>query len=181
MTVRLGRPGDEVAIGEIAVAAWRWAYASIMDPEYLAGLEPEDRSRWWVDTLRSPPQRSAVLMFEVGDEVAGFAAVAPSDDATLGEVCAINVRPDDAGQGYGTALLAACEEQLRSFGFVDAILWVLPENTRARRFYESRGWWDEGMSRRSDVGGLELDQVRYRRTLSDDDDDVGRHRGSGAP
>lgn len=166
MRIRRGRPGDEVAIGEIVVAAWRWAYGHIIDPAYLAALDPDDRARRWVDTLRSPPERSAVLILEVGDEVIGFAAIAPSDEEpNLGELWAINLRPEMARQGFGTTVLTACEEQLRSFGFSDVVLWVLPDNTRARRFYEARGWRDEHVARRSDVGGIELDQVRYRRNL----------------
>lgn len=166
--MRRGRPGDEVVIGEIVVAAWRWAYGHIIDPGYLAGLDARDRASRWVDTLRSPPQHSAVLMLEVDAEVVGFAAVAPSDDNELGELWAINLQPRAAGQGFGTTLLTACEQQLSAFGFSEAVLWVLPENTRARRFYEARGWRDEHLTRRSDVGGLELDQTRYRRRLEPD-------------
>jgi RimJ/RimL family protein N-acetyltransferase len=42
---------------------------------------------------------------------------------------------------------------------------VLPGNHRARRFYEVAGWEDDGARRTSEVLGVVVPEVRYRRRL----------------
>jgi hypothetical protein len=46
------------------------------------------------------------------------------------------------------------------------VLWVVPENQRARGLYESEGWAFDGVSRREEVFGVAVTQVRYRRQLT---------------
>ena len=50
-------------------------------------------------------------------------------------------------------------------GYQQAVLWVLPENRRARRFYEIGGWVCEGVQRTQTVWGVDVAEVRYRRRL----------------
>ena len=49
--------------------------------------------------------------------------------------------------------------------FGSAVLWVLEQNHRARRFYEREGWWPDGARASEDVASLSLPTVRYRRML----------------
>jgi RimJ/RimL family protein N-acetyltransferase len=48
---------------------------------------------------------------------------------------------------------------------VEAELWVLPGNHRARRFYEVAGWVADGAQRTDEVVGVLVSEVRYRRRL----------------
>jgi RimJ/RimL family protein N-acetyltransferase len=48
-------------------------------------------------------------------------------------------------------------------GFAETVLWVLPANARARRFYEAAGWVADGAERTSEVFGVTVPEVRYRR------------------
>jgi hypothetical protein len=52
-----------------------------------------------------------------------------------------------------TVLLRASERELRSLGFDHAVLWVLDQNTRARRFYEREGWMADGGVKTETVTG----------------------------
>jgi hypothetical protein len=45
------------------------------------------------------------------------------------------------------------------------LLWVLPGNARARRFYEVAGWVDDGAQRTGEAWDIEFTDVRYRRPL----------------
>ena len=45
--------------------------------------------------------------------------------------------------------------------YAAAMLWVLADNPRARRFYEREGWHVEG-TRTDAVRGVEVDEARYR-------------------
>jgi RimJ/RimL family protein N-acetyltransferase len=49
------------------------------------------------------------------------------------------------------------------------VLWVLPANARARRFYERAGWTCDGTERTVDALGLTVPEVRYRRRSSSPD------------
>jgi GNAT superfamily N-acetyltransferase len=164
--LRKASPGDAGAIGEISVLAWQGAYRGIMPDEYLDALDARDRSDRWIGTLREPPPRSQVLVADVDHRVVGFAALGPcADDGSVGELYAINLRPDCWGDGIGTVLLQAATEGLRRAGFEEAVLWVLPANDRARRFYEDRGWHAEDVERDEEVHDIVVREVRYRRHL----------------
>jgi GNAT superfamily N-acetyltransferase len=116
----------------VHVRTWQAAYEHVFPPERLAELSVERRAAQWRE---SPP-----LVAEIGGTVVGFVSVGASRDADAsGELFAIYVEPDHWGTGVGGDLLAAGEQRLRELGHTDAILWVLEDNPRARRFYERAG------------------------------------------
>lgn len=45
-------------------------------------------------------------------------------------------------------------------------LWVLEQNTRARRFYEAAGFAADGTREPFEVADVEVPEVRYIRTLT---------------
>jgi ribosomal protein S18 acetylase RimI-like enzyme len=163
-TVRRATASDAPAIGRVHVRAWQAAYRGQMPEEYLDGLRPEDRTAYWEAVLAREDLRGVVLVAEQAGEVVGFAAAGPSRDPEgAGELYAINLDPGHWGTGAGRALLEAAQEELARLGFAESVLWVLPGNTRARRFYEAAGWADDGSERTSEVFGIALAEVRYRR------------------
>ena len=106
------------------------------------------------------------LVAELDGRVAAFASVGPSSDPPdAGEVYAIYALPESWGTGAGPALLEAGVEALRAAGYPFAVLWVLDDNPRARRFYEREGWTLDGQERRGEHLGVETLEVRYRRGL----------------
>lgn len=73
-----------------------------------------------------------------GEELLGVLIV--DDD----ELVQIMVGATARGRGVGAALLAEAERQVAAAGHDEIWLAVVPGNTTARRFYESRGWVDRG-------------------------------------
>jgi ribosomal protein S18 acetylase RimI-like enzyme len=173
VTVREARSGDARALGEVHVRAWQRAYrGGLMPDAYLDGLSVDDRAGMWEQALaRAPRPRSARLAAEDAQgRVIGFIVVGPAEgdpDAGEGEVYALNVLPEVWGQGGGGALLAAGTERLRDAGFTTAVLWVHPDNARACGFYEAAGWHRDAAKRRQEVLGVEVPEVRYRRSLAE--------------
>jgi RimJ/RimL family protein N-acetyltransferase len=49
----------------------------------------------------------------------------------------------------------------------DAVLWVLEDNPRARRFYEREGWALDGERKDDEYLGIRVAEVRYRIPLDD--------------
>ncbi len=164
VTVRRAALADAPAIGRVHVRAWRAAYRGQMPDDYLDGLRPEDRAAYWDGVLRREDLPGVVLVAERDGEVVGFAAAGPSPDPEgAGELFAINLDPDHWGTGAGRALLEAAQAELDRMGFAESVLWVLPGNARARRFYEAAGWAADGTEKTSEAFGVSFDEVRYRR------------------
>jgi GNAT superfamily N-acetyltransferase len=103
--------------------------------------------------------------------VVGFASVGgviaeQSEPEDVGELYTIYVAPDVWGQGVGRALMAAALLRLRNEGFGSAILWVLSDNPRTRRFYELAGWSHDGGAKEGEWLGTRVREVRYRTLLN---------------
>ena len=56
-------------------------------------------------------------------------------------------------------------ERLRAAGFGEAILWVLEDNPRTRRFYELGGWSLDGEPKEDTFLETPVRVVRYRIAL----------------
>jgi ribosomal protein S18 acetylase RimI-like enzyme len=81
-------------------------------------------------------------------------------------VYAIYLRSEYWGQGHGKALYLATENQMRRRDAIDAVLWVLRDNVRARRFYEAQGFTlDQSRPEQNRIGDPSLVEVRYRKVL----------------
>ena len=57
--------------------------------------------------------------------------------------------------------MAAAKDWFAQEGYATAMLWVLADNPRARRFYEREGWRAEG-TRADTVRGIEVEEALYR-------------------
>jgi len=93
----------------------------------------------WTALLGSGEHR--VLVAERDGEPVGVAAV------RRGWLDGLYVVPESWGTGVAGELHDAGLEHLRSLGDAECRLWVLEANTRARRFYERRGWVRDGTTR----------------------------------
>lgn len=156
--IRPATPDDAEAVARVHVETWRAAYAHALSPEGLVGLSVTQRAEMH---RRSPP-----VVAEVDGEIVGFVSVGPgADPDTDGELYAIYVLPDHWGGGIGRALMQAGEERLRELGHRHAILWVLEDNPRARRFYEAAGWTLDGTRRPIEIFGQPVPEIRYEKSL----------------
>ena len=156
--IRPATPEDAEAVARVHVETWRAAYAHALSLEGLAGLSVTQRAELH---RRSPP-----VVAEVDGEIVGFVSVGPATDPdTDGELYAIYVLPDQWGSGVGRALMQAGERRLRELGYQHAILWVLEDNPRARRFYEAAGWTLDGTRRPIEIFGQPVPEIRYEKSL----------------
>ena len=121
------------------------------------------RTRLWHDLLAGPANRAFVAT-DAG-RIVGVLYVGPADeDHRLGAVHVLYVRPAWWGSGAGKALIDRAHAVLGE-DFGDAILTVLEDNPRARRFYESNGWRLAETLVEGHFGGRPTRVARYRRRL----------------
>ena len=168
-TIRHARLTDADRIGAIQICAWQATYRGVMPDAYLDELDVDDRAAYWRRQVLAllPSQRLKVIVDD--GVVVGFAAAGPEHDggaASTGELYAINLDPRVWGRGLGRALLRDMTVELAGLGYRQAVLWVVPENHRARRFYESEEWRNDHVRRDDEVFGIVVPEMRYRRLLS---------------
>lgn len=75
------------------------------------------------------------------------------------------MRPEEVGCGVGRALMDGVLDLLRDADLDEAVLWVLGGNQRAIRFYSAAGWSADGAVKNDQIGGTDVTEARYRRTL----------------
>jgi GNAT superfamily N-acetyltransferase len=161
--VRRARLEDAAAIAEVHVRTWQAAYEHVFGAERLAALDLDARTRRWEAWLTAGENTSVAV---AAGRVVAFVWVGPSREAPdEGELLAIYALPDAWGSSAGRELMAAGLAALREFGFAEAILWVLADNPRARRFYEREGWHTDGGLKREAFLDVEVEEVRYRIVL----------------
>jgi ribosomal protein S18 acetylase RimI-like enzyme len=169
VTIRPATVDDADAVGEVHVRAWQSAYRGMMPDEYLDGLRAEEHAARWREHLIAPTSDAELLVVDDDQRVVGFAAVGPPFDrdvsSDVGQLYAINLDPDVWGRGLGRELLSVATARLRERGYVEAVLWVIPDNQRARRLYDSEGWTDDALRRHDEVFGVVVPEMRYRRRL----------------
>jgi GNAT superfamily N-acetyltransferase len=164
--VRPAVPEDAYDVARVHVRSWQSAYRGLIAQEYLDSLEPEawaSRYTFGRMGIRLP----STLVAVDGSTICGLATTGLCRDIDLsnfGELMAIYVDPAYMRTGVGRLLITAARERLRAVGVMEALLWVLDGNVRARRFYERDGWRFDGTRRTRTYGNVPVEEVRYRRT-----------------
>ena len=172
--VRLASSADADQVAAVHVASWQWAYAGLLPAEELAGLSVADRADRWRAMLAGTgtglTDRGVTFVADLDGQVVGFVAVGPGRDdvggPSVGELYAIYLQREVAGTGTGRRLHEAGVGWLTENGWTRALLWVLRDNARARRFYELCGWRADGATKTVPQPDLvDLDEVRYALAL----------------
>jgi ribosomal protein S18 acetylase RimI-like enzyme len=176
--VRPAGPHDTEDVVRIRIRSWRHAYAGIMPDSVLAALDhdTDERVRRARERWADPAWRvfSTQVATDSGGTL-GFVTYGPyriedgpdgQVDPETGEVLAIYVDPHHHGRGAGRALMDTAVAALRERGVAEVRLWVLEENTPARRFYERYGFAADGerhffQVQPPDGAPVDLPEVRY--------------------
>ena len=173
--LRAGTRADADGITDVQVASWRAGSAHVF-PDSLLYADDFDSSRrtFWTNWRFGPGHRVSVVTEATdsdGERVIGFCSYGPERERARGftgrgEVWAFYVHPDRWGSGAATQLMDQVEDRLKSEGFVTAVLWVLDDNPRARRFYERQGWAPTGIAANfDDYCDVSVPEVEYRKEL----------------
>ncbi|MGH7809997.1 MAG: GNAT family N-acetyltransferase [Candidatus Binatia bacterium] len=167
--VRKANLEDASGIAFVHVRSWQVAYRGHMPDEFLDGLDVERRANMWRELTQDPDK----IIFVAEDQesnIVGFSALGRSRDAdanpNTAEVSAIYVHPEKWRKGIGRALLSVSLDQIRQRKFDQVTLWVLEANQRARIFYESFGFIQDGAVQDDDQWkNFIVRELRYRRDL----------------
>lgn len=125
---------DLIGLTELERAANSAALAHVFPPEQFPYPFDDVCARWSI-VLDDPGCRvDVVATDDDGVALLGFVAY---DRVQLRHLA---VHPTRFGDGLAVGLLRHAEHRMRALGTGVATLWVLADNTRARRFYHREGW-----------------------------------------
>jgi GNAT superfamily N-acetyltransferase len=140
-------------------ALWRIHFRSVST--LCQGAYSSHEVRTWVELLRPdgylrPEQPRTVLVAERGKCMVGFGQL----DPLLGELEALYVSPEEAGQGVGSSLLSALEALAWQAG---APVMCLDASLNAEAFYRARGYVRLHSAHRILTPEVQLACVRMRK------------------
>jgi len=192
--IRPGSAADVPAIAQVRRESWFAAYTGIIDRRLIdratatggSAVDPPVYRRTLVAVggddpvvvgfASFGPERSVISASPPPAPAGGYSAAAGAlpalvDDLTpagragdTGELYALYVTPAWWSTGTGRELMGSVLGALRAAGYPKAVLWVLADNARARRFYDRAGFAPDGAT--NVLGGLGgVLELRYAREL----------------
>ena len=170
--LRRAVPSDADALCRLHLASWRRGFRDFVSRAVLDRLPAEDFLEGWRRLLSHG--RRGVLVVEEASRIRAFCVFGRADDDDVaptitGEIHGLFVAPRSWRRGYGRALCEKACTLIVGRGLREVVLWVLVANSRARAFYERLGFSpDSGATRPYRRYGLDLPEMRYRRTLAVD-------------
>jgi len=161
--VRRATAEDAGEMARVHTASAEAAYAGIApaDPNGV-----ERRTTMWRTLAADAAAPSFVAV--VDGRIVGVLNVGPARDGSSdGEVRILYVEPGRWGSGAGRRLMERAHEAL-AVDHDEAVLTVLADNPRARRFYERNGWRFERAVVELHFGDVPTQVAHYRRRLRPD-------------
>ena len=158
---------------------WRAAYRDSIPADYMAREITDSR---WTSVFRQNYEEGVYhgLLLYSGDIPLCCATYGPArvdrsagdtictfsspDLASWGELVSLYGHPDSWGQGYGSLVIGEVLKHLKAAKYPVCFLYVLRENTRARRFYEKHSFvWDGHALNVALTPDTTLSDLRYRK------------------
>jgi ribosomal protein S18 acetylase RimI-like enzyme len=115
----------------------------------------------WQERLADPTLSAFALSWS-GETVGTVAVRQDPDFDSEGQLLGLHVLPDSWGRGFGPALHDRALSALSAQAYSAADLWVIADNTRARRMYEKRSW---ALRPGVELNYLGVCEVRYVKPL----------------
>ena len=131
--------GDLAAIARLAGVIWRAHYPGIISWEQIEYMLAKMYS---LPTLREEIRQLGIRYERLllGEDLAGFAAHGPTDEAGVFKLHKIYLHPAWHGRGLGSLLLRYCERQAAQAGAKRLVLTVNKRNTKAMAVYQRNGF-----------------------------------------
>lgn len=138
IVIEQAKDGDATEIAAVHRRSAVLAYAEIF-PKDATPPTVDELADGWRTIIGGPGQ---VVVARLNDVIVGAVAVHPAPDVPTGQLLArLYVDPEHWQAGLGSSLHDhVVSEARRRPGAMGLNLWVLEDNTIARRLYERKGW-----------------------------------------
>ena len=150
-------------LAEIYWAAWNHAFSKHFPPENLEHVTVGDFEVRWREYFAA--ENVCSFVYERNSTLLGFVICRVQNEEPA-EIVSLMVSPTSIRTGIGCKLMEKALSYLSENRCKTAILWVVKENTNARRFYERFGFTPSKEQRQINRYGIELCQLQYKKPLS---------------
>jgi ribosomal protein S18 acetylase RimI-like enzyme len=163
--IRKAEINDAPVLAKVHVDSWRVTYKGIIPESHYEIFTYQNKELTWSERLSK--QTEEIYIAEEDRQPVGILSIGPGRDEDLdqniaGEIKTIYILPEHWRHGIGTILVKKAEKEFRNHGYKEIMVWVLAENTRARIFYEKRGYEPDGKEKTL-LLGKELLAFRYHK------------------
>lgn len=160
--IRYAKKEDSEAISNIYASSWKFAYKGIVPEKYLFELKSNFWTPKFQDWIENKKMKVQVICAD--NMIVGAIAYGNSRDKKYpgyGEIISFYLNPDYYRKGLGTRLIDSAIEDMIKSGYKHCYLWVLEENKRARKFYESKKFKCNKELCYFEIMGKNLAEIRY--------------------
>lgn len=159
--IRRACAGDEHALAYIQTESWKAAFKGILSDEDLERSTNIDKATAMYKRLLEENMGNGYILEVSGKPhaIAYWDKTRENDMEGFAELICIHSLPDNWRKGYGSLLMDRVLEDVAAAGYKKVMLWVFDENTRARRFYEAKGF-KKGAKQKEIRGTIEVMYVR---------------------
>lgn len=150
--IRHAKLSDVEGMSVVVDSAWRENYKEIFSSEQIAEYTGENRRKSFTNLLYNGKD---VWVLLCDYEIAAVCAVQTCEEKPFegyAEIMLMYVHPKFQHQGFGSKLLLHTLDEMRSKGYLHAVLDTAEKNVNARKFYEKLGFAERkiGVSRKFD-------------------------------
>lgn len=145
MQIREATVADAAAVARVHLISWHQTYRGLIPSETYAALSLDERHVHWATVLAAGGPECVYLAEDHDGAICGIASGGPcrvhdlADAAFSGELYVLHVSATAQRQGTGRTLVCAVAQRFADGGMFSMLVWVLRENSGARRFYEALG------------------------------------------
>jgi ribosomal protein S18 acetylase RimI-like enzyme len=168
LNIRRAQANDAPLLAQVHVDAWQVAYRGVVPDSFLERFTYQRREAAFRQALADNLEETYLV--EEDDHALAILTIGACRDDDLdvtatGEIWGIYITPAYWRKGIGTQLVQEAERMFQARSYREVVLWVLEDNTEARRFYEAMGFRVDGAFKMVELG-KPLKVIRYAKTLA---------------
>jgi len=161
--IRETKEADAYDSASVHVLSWQSAYRGIIPDAILSRFSIEEQAERFLNDYNEYKGVSFYYVAELEGKIIGNLVISrcrDKDKPHAGEIIAIYLLEEHWGKGYGRAMIYYALDILKSIECNEVVIWVLEENIRARKAYESNGFTLDGIKKEINIG-KPLTELRY--------------------
>ena len=145
-TIEKVKLGDEIALAYIQTESWKAAFKGILsDAELTRCTNLEKATAMYRKLLEQNIGNGYLLKVDgIPHCIAWWDNTRASDMPGYAELICIHSLQDKWRRGYGSKMMDVVLQDISNAGYSKVMLWVFEDNTRARCFYEAKGFITKG-------------------------------------
>ena len=161
--IRNVRQGDELDLAYIQTESWKAAFKDILPAEILqTSTKLNSATAMYKQLLDENVGNGYILEVDSHPHcIAWWDEARDSDMPDYAELICIHSLQGNWRKGFGTQMMSRVMSDMRAAGYEKIMLWVFTNNIRARKFYESFGFFTHRKVRPC----LETEEICYERNL----------------